>query len=98
MYIPAKKKALDLRKRFNLLPVFVCPTIKSSFDNVFDIDLTGYEVSAEYLTLIKEKKLSHVAWSLWDCVSLSLGVSPSTYLFCHPTNLLLRLLEFFFSL
>ena len=62
--IPAKKKSLDLRERFNLLPVFVCPAIKSSFDNVFDIDLTGYEVSAEYLTLIKEKKQMLASWVL----------------------------------
>ena len=62
--IPAKNKALDLRERFNLLPVFVCPAIKSSFDNVFDIDLTGCEVSAEYLTLIKEKKQMLASWVL----------------------------------
>ena len=62
--IPTKKKALDLRERFNLLPVFVCPAIKSSFDNVFDIDLTGCEVSAKYLTLIKEKKQMLASWVL----------------------------------
>ena len=62
--IPAKNKALDLRERFNLLPVFVCPAIKSSFDNVFDIDLTGCEVSAKYLTLIKEKKQMLASWVL----------------------------------
>ena len=41
--IPAKKKALDLRERFNLLPVFVCPAIKSSFDNVFGIGQPAVE-------------------------------------------------------
>lgn len=62
--IPTKKKALDLRERFNLLPIFVCPAIKSSFDNVFNIDITGFEVSAEYFTLIKENKQMLASWVL----------------------------------
>lgn len=62
--IPTKKKALDLRDRFSLLPVFVCPAIRSSFDNVFDLDLTNLEVSTEYLTLIRSKKKMLASWVL----------------------------------
>lgn len=62
--IPTKKKALDLRDRFNLLPVFVCPVIKSSFDNVFNMDLTDLEISQEYLKLIKKNKQMLASWVL----------------------------------
>lgn len=62
--IPTKKKALDLRERFNLLPVFVCPAIKSSFDNVFNMDLTTFEVSPKYLALIKKNKQMLASWVL----------------------------------
>lgn len=64
--ISKKKKALDLRDKFNILPIFVCTAIKSSFDNVFDIDLTDLEVSNQYLKLIREKNkyLHHGSWNL----------------------------------
>lgn len=51
-----KKTALGLKNRFNLLPMFVCPVIKSSFDNVFNMDLTDLEISNDYLFLIKKHK------------------------------------------
>lgn len=60
--IPTKKKALDLRDRFNLYPIFICPTIKSSFDNIFSIDLTELQVSYEYLELIRERKQLLASW------------------------------------
>lgn len=60
--IPIKKKPLDLRDRFNLYPIFICPTIKSSFDNVFSIDLTELQVSNEYLTLIRKRKQMLASW------------------------------------
>ena len=62
--ISKKKKALDLRDKFNILPIFVCSAIKSSFDNVFDIDLTDLEVSNQYLKLIREKKQILASWVL----------------------------------
>lgn len=62
--IPTKRKALDLRQRFNLLPIFVCPAIKSSFDNVLSIDLTGVEISSEYLGLIRRNKQRLASWVL----------------------------------
>jgi len=40
----------------NLFPVFICPAIKSSFNNVINMDLTGESVSTDYLTLIKNNK------------------------------------------
>ena len=60
--IPIKKKPLDLRDRFNLYPIFICPTIKPSFDNVFSIDLTELQVSNEYLTLIRKRKQMLASW------------------------------------
>lgn len=66
--ISKKKKALDMRDRFNMLPVFVCSTIKSSFDNVFDIDLTGLEIRDEYLKLIRENKQTLASW-VWELVT-----------------------------
>lgn len=60
--ITKKKKALDLRDKFNMLPIFVCPAIKSSFDNVFDMDLTDLEVSNEYLKLIRKNKHTLASW------------------------------------
>ncbi len=62
--IPTKKRALDLGNRFNLLPVFVCPVIKSTFDNVFNIDLTDFEVSTKYLALVKKNKQRLASWVL----------------------------------
>lgn len=62
--ISKKKKALDMRDRFNMLPVFVCSAIKSSFDNVFDIDLTGLEISDKYLKLIRQNKQTLASWVL----------------------------------
>lgn len=62
--IPNKKNILDLRDRFNILPIFICPMIKSSFDNVFDIDLTDFEVGKEYLTLLRKNKQMLASWVL----------------------------------
>lgn len=62
--IPNKKNILDLRDRFNILPIFICPMIKSSFDNVFDIDLTDFEVNKEYLTLLRKNKQMLASWVL----------------------------------
>ena len=66
--ISKRKKALDMRDRFNMLPVFVCSAIKSSFDNVFDIDLTGLEISDKYLKLIRENKQTLASW-VWELVT-----------------------------
>ena len=60
--ISKKKRALDLKDKLNMLPVFVCSAIKSGFDNVFDIDLTGLEASGEYLKLIRKNKQMLASW------------------------------------
>lgn len=62
--IPNKKKALDLSDRFNFLPIFICPMIRSSFDNIFDIDLTDLQVGKEYLTLLRKNKQMLASWVL----------------------------------
>ena len=61
--IPNSRTAIGLRDRFNVLPLFVCPTIKSSFGNVFDMDLSELDISTEYLESLRKGKqflASHV--------------------------------------
>ncbi|NBI10648.1 DNA translocase FtsK [Colidextribacter sp. OB.20] len=62
--IPTKKRALDLKDRFNVLPVFVCPMIKENFDNVFNIDLSDFDIDGEYLRLIRDNKQMLASWVL----------------------------------
>ncbi len=62
--IPNKKNVLGLKDKFNFLPIFVCPMIKSSFDNVFDIDLTELEVSKDYLNLLRKNEQMLASWVL----------------------------------
>jgi len=40
----------------NLRPILICPSIKSGFNNVLNIDLTGEIVSEDYLALIRSNK------------------------------------------
>jgi S-DNA-T family DNA segregation ATPase FtsK/SpoIIIE len=54
--IPSKRNPLGMRDKFNVLPLFVCQTIKSSFNNVIDMDLSDLEVSTEYLKLLQKSK------------------------------------------
>jgi len=51
---PNKEKLTG--NRDNLLPIFICPSISSDFDNVFSMDLTGETVSEDYLDLVKRNK------------------------------------------
>ncbi|SEJ71584.1 Ftsk gamma domain-containing protein [Propionispira arboris] len=62
--IPNKKKALGLREKYNVLPIFVCNMIKSSFNNVFDMDLTDLDMSKEYLDLLRSNKQILASWVL----------------------------------
>ena len=59
-----KKNALDWKDKFNFLPVFICPEIKSSFDNIFSIDLTEFEISKEQLSLLRKRKTMLASWSV----------------------------------
>ena len=45
-----------VHRRDNLFPIFICPTIKSSFNNVINMDLTSESVSEDYLAMIKANK------------------------------------------
>ncbi|SDF10707.1 FtsK/SpoIIIE domain-containing protein [Sporomusa acidovorans] len=62
--IPNKKKALGLKDKYNVLPIFVCNMIKSSFNNVFDMDLTDLDMSKEYLDLLRNNKQIFASWVL----------------------------------
>lgn len=61
--ITNSRTSIALRDKFNVLPLFVCPMIKSHFGNVLDMDLTDLDVSAEYLEYLRRNKqllASHV--------------------------------------
>ena len=62
--IPNKKNVLGLKDKFHFLPIFICPMIKSSFDNVFDIDLTELDVSKNYLNLLRTNEQMLASWVL----------------------------------
>ena len=73
--ITNSRASIDLRDKFNVLPLFVCPMIKSNFGNVFGMDLTDLDISAEYLGYLRSNKqllASHV---------LELVKNSSRYLF-----------------
>lgn len=62
--ISNKKKKLGIRERFNVLPVFVCQTIKASFNNVMDMDLTELDIDKAYLEVLKRNKRMLASWVL----------------------------------
>lgn len=78
--IPNKKKALGLKDKFNVLPIFVCKIIKSSFNNVFDMDLTDLDMSKEYLDLLRSNKQMLASWVL------ELVKDSDHYLFPHMSE------------
>ena len=62
--IPSKIKRLDIKERFNILPIFISPVIQSQFQNVFSIDLTEMDIAYEYLELIIENEQRLGSWAL----------------------------------
>lgn len=62
--IPNKKKGLGLKDKFNALPIFVCKIIKSSFNNVFNMDLTDLDMSKKHLDLLRSNKQMLASWVL----------------------------------
>lgn len=62
--IPSKTKRLDLQAKFNVLPIFVCPVIKSQFQDIFSMDLSNLDISDEYIELILENKQRLGSWAL----------------------------------
>jgi hypothetical protein len=62
--IPSKRKNLSIKDRFNILPIFICPVMRSRFKNVFSLDLTSFNVVDEYLELIRKNKQRLASWAL----------------------------------
>lgn len=62
--IPSKIKRLDIRERFNILPIFISPMIQSQFQNVFSIDLTELDITDEYIELILDNEQRLGSWVL----------------------------------
>lgn len=62
--IPSKMRPLDIKSRFNILPIFICPVIRSQFKSVFSIDLTNLDIDEEYLGILQENKQRLASWAL----------------------------------
>ena len=62
--IPNKFKELDIKAKFNVLPVFICPAIRSHFQNIFNMDLVNLEIEDEYLDLIIKNEQRLASWKL----------------------------------
>lgn len=62
--IPNKFKELDIKAKFNVLPVFICPAIRSHFQNIFNMDLVNLEIEDEYLDLIIKNEQRLASWTL----------------------------------
>lgn len=62
--IPGKTRVLDIKDKFNILPIFICPIIRSQFKNVFSMDLTGLDIDEEYLEIIQKNKQRLASWAL----------------------------------
>jgi len=62
--IPSKREPLHVKDRFNILPVFICPVIKSRFGNIFSLDFNDIDVPDGYLELIQENKQMLASWAL----------------------------------
>lgn len=62
--IPGKMRTFDIKDRFNILPIFICPVIRSQYKNVLSIDLTGLDIDDECLEIIRENKQRLASWAL----------------------------------
>ena len=60
--VPGKTKRLGVKDWLNVLPIFVCQNIKSSFRNVFSIDLTELDIEDEYMELLNRNKQRLASW------------------------------------
>lgn len=61
--IPNRTKRLDLKAKFKVLPIFLCPAIQSQFQNVFSMDLTELEIDDEYIDLISSYRQRLGSWT-----------------------------------
>ncbi len=57
-----RRRMLDLRDKFNVIPLFLCDSISSEFDNVLSIDLTGFDITIDYLNIVRKYKNILAAW------------------------------------
>ena len=62
--IPRKNKRLDIKAKFNILPVFISPVPHAQFSNIFSIDLTELDISEEYMELLCRNKQRLGSWTL----------------------------------
>jgi len=62
--VPGRTNNPDIRKRFNTMPIFLTPVIRSSYRNVFSMDLTELDIADDYLELIQKKRQSLASWAL----------------------------------
>lgn len=60
--ISRRNKQLDVSDRLNVLPIFVCNNIKSTFKNVFSIDLTEHDIDDDYMELIEKNRCMLASW------------------------------------
>lgn len=61
--IPSKIKRLDIKEKFNILPIFITPVLQSQFQNVFSMDLTELDIADEYIEIISENKQYLGSWA-----------------------------------
>jgi len=57
-----RRKSVDARDRFGILPIFVTQVLKSEFKNVLSMDLTELDVSSDYLELLRDNKQTLASW------------------------------------
>ena len=60
--IPGRTQKISIKDRFSVLPIFICSNIKSSFRNVFSIDLTGLDIEDDYMELFDSNKQRLASW------------------------------------
>lgn len=58
-----RTKRLDLKAKFKMLPIFLCPTIQSEFRNIFSLNLTELEIDDDYIGLISSCKQRLGSWA-----------------------------------
>lgn len=51
-----KTRNLELRDRFNVIPLFMGKELVSDYDNVLSLDLTNFDIEHSYLHLVRKRK------------------------------------------
>jgi len=89
-----KRRILDIRDKFNVIPLFLCDSISSEFDNVLSIDLTGFDIPTDYLNIVRKYKCLLASWIF------KLIQNPYEYLCpkdnsseCYQNNLFFKIIE-----